>query len=334
MVYPRTTGFHWGSLDFQWYIEACKSRPGPAQTPTGFHDVNRFITLPPHKTTGCVSIPDYVKAVTAGKEADGTTPIELSDKIHAHADKALRILDGLRHGGGKELRLTLGDIRTVAYMGKYYAHKIRGATELALYRKSKKQAHQDAAVRELTKAAQYWRLYASTALGRYENPLWTNRVGYCDWRKQMTEVLNDIKTAGGTVNMSSMSATLEGTILEAEDALFKGAEKAASAGGHTGEGYLDFSDATGQSWVRWQFNAPEKGTYILEVRYALEHGKHPSDLRINKKDAGNIVLWTTGGKGTWAWDRKTVVLRKGKNTIRLTPIARVRIDHLNVLFGG
>ncbi|HUT44659.1 MAG TPA: hypothetical protein VMX36_00170 [Sedimentisphaerales bacterium] len=197
MVYPMTTGFHWGSLDFQWYIEACKSRPGPAQTKTGFHDVNRFISLPPHGGTGNVSIPDYVKAVTQAKPLSGTTPIEVSNRIHSHADKALAILSQLKHGGDKELRLTLGDIRAMAYMGKYYAHKIRGATELALFRETRKKEHQNAAIEELTRAAQFWRLYTSTALGQYKNPLWTNRVGYCDWQALSKEVLNDIKIAGG-----------------------------------------------------------------------------------------------------------------------------------------
>ena len=334
MVYPKTTGFHWGSLDFQWYIEACKSRPGPAQTKTGFHDVNRFITLPPHKTTGYVSIPDYVKSISETKEPSGTTPVELSDRIHAHADKALRILSKLKHGGNKELRLTLGDIRAIAYMGKYYAHKIRGATELALYRTNKKQSHRDAAVRELTKAAEYWRLYASTALGQYENPLWTNRVGYCDWRKQMTEVLNDIKTAGGSVKLSSMSATPGGTILEAETAVFNGPKGAVTGSAHNLTQSLDFGNARDGSWVEWKFDAPKAGTYILEIRYIAEPGKHPSGITINRKDAGDIILWTTGGKSTWAWDRKAVVLKKGRNTIRLTPTSHGLIDHLNVLSGG
>jgi len=199
MVYPLTTGFHWGALDFQWYIEACKSRPAPAQTQTGFHDVNCFITLAPHKGTDNIYIPDYVKSVVAGKEPPGTTPIEVSEQIHRHADRALAILGGLSHGGDKELRLTLGDIRAIACMGKYYAHKIRGATELALFRETKKEMYQDAAIRELTKAAEYWRLYVSTALKQYRNPLWTNRVGYCDWQKLTKEVLNDIKIAGGNV---------------------------------------------------------------------------------------------------------------------------------------
>jgi hypothetical protein len=197
MVYPLTTGFHWGSLDFQWYIEACKSRPGPAQTQSGFHDVNRFVTLLPHGGTDNISIPDYVKAVKEGKPLSGTTPIEVSDRIHNHADKALSILDRLNHGGDKELRLTLGDIRATAYMGKYYAHKIRGATELALFRETEKKEHQNAAIKELTSAAKFWQLYITTALSQYKNPLWTNRVGYCDWQVLSKEVLNDIKIAGG-----------------------------------------------------------------------------------------------------------------------------------------
>jgi hypothetical protein len=195
MVYPKTTGFHWGSLDFQWYIEACKSRPGPAQTASGFHDVNRFITLAPHKGTDNISIPDYVAGVVEGKKLSGTSPIEVSEQIHAHADKALEIIARMNHGDNKELRLTLADIRAVSYMGKYYAHKIRGATELAMYRKTKKVSHRAAAVSELTQAAGYWGLYTSTAEKQYKNPLWTNRVGYCDWEKLTKGVLGDIEIA-------------------------------------------------------------------------------------------------------------------------------------------
>ncbi len=236
MIYPKTTGFHWGSLDFQWYIEACKSRPEPAQTQSGFHDVNRFITLAPHGGTGYISIPDYVESLAAGRQAAGTTPVEVSNQIHAHADKALKILAGLSHGGDKELRLTLGDITAMAYLGKYYAHKIRGATELALFRKSAEPQRQKAAIEELTKAAQYWRLYAATALAQYENPLWGNRVGYCDWRNLFNEVLHDIEIAGGQARLASTPPTPGGTILEAEAATGGGEQKATSVAGHTGAG--------------------------------------------------------------------------------------------------
>ena len=198
LIYPITTGFHWGDMDYKWYIEGCFSRTGPAETPTGFHDVNRFITLGTHPGTDNLTIPAYVDAVAAGKQPTGTTPIQVSQQIHGHADKALQILDKLPKVTDKELRRTLGDIRAMACLGKYYGHKIRGATELALYRKNKNQAHQDAAIREMTQAAQYWERYTATALAQYTNPILLNRVGLCDWRALTADVWKDVEIAGGS----------------------------------------------------------------------------------------------------------------------------------------
>jgi hypothetical protein len=334
MIYPKTTGFHWGSLDFQWYIEASQSTPGYARTPSGFNDFNRFITLEPHKGTDNISIPDYVKAVTARKELEGTTPLEVSEQIHGHADKALAILSRLAHGGHKELRRTLEDIRTIAYLGKHYAHKIRGATEVALHRETKADIHQAAAIEELTRAAQYWRHYASTALGQYHNPLWTNRVGHVNWRNIFQHVLDDVTAVGGIPRLASMAATPGGTILEAEDASSSGSRRATDTSGYTGTGYLDFSGEGARDEVRWTFNAPAAGKYVLEIRYIAEPGQHPSPLTVNDKSAGDLILWTTGGRTTWAWDRKLVALKKGNNTIDLLPRGAASIDHLNVLYAG
>ena len=334
MIYPKTTGFHWGALDFQWYIESSQGTPGYAKTKSGFHDVNRFITLAPHKGTDNISIPDYVKDVIAGKKRAGTTPVQVSEQIHAHADKALAILSRLSHGGDKELRHTLDDIRTIAYLGKHYAHKIRGATELGLYRQTQKQAHQDRAIRELTQAARYWRLYASTALGQYQNPLWTNRVGHVDWRKTFGHALSDITAVGGVPSLASLSATPDGHVLEAEQASSRGAAVATDGSGYTGAGYVEFAEPTDQNRLQWAFTAPQAGLYTLEVRYAATEGRYGSPMRVNGKDAGDLILWTTGGPATWAWDRKTVLLDKGPNTIVLAPTGPVRIDHLNVLYAG
>jgi len=201
MVYPVTTGFHWGDLDFKWYIEGCFSKSEPAQTLSGFHDINRFITLGTHPGTDYVAIPDYVDAVAGSNQPLGTTPIQVSQQLHGHADKALQILDRFPKVTDKELRLTLGDIRAMAYMGKYYAHKIRGATELALYRKNQGQAHQDAAIREMNQAAQYWDRYTTTALTQYGNPILLNRVGRCDWRALTADVRKDVEIAGGSATL-------------------------------------------------------------------------------------------------------------------------------------
>ncbi len=197
MIYPITTGFHWGALDFQWYIEACLSRSSSSETESGFHDVNRFITLGTHPGTDNVSIPDYVKAMAAGKPLTGTTPLQVSQQLHDRADQALKILEGFPQVTDKELRLTLGDIRAMAALGKYYGHKIRGATELAVYRNNKQQAHQDAAIQELTQAAKYWERYTTIALAQYINPILLNRVGNCDWKALTAEVWKDVEIARG-----------------------------------------------------------------------------------------------------------------------------------------
>ncbi len=196
MIYPVTTGFHWGDVDYKWYIEGCRSRPEPAQTESGFHDVNRFITLPPHKETGYQSIPDYVNSCREKKPSGLISPIMVSDILHGHADSALVLVKAIDTNGNKELMLTINDIQSMAYLGKYYAHKICGATHLALYREVKEKSNHDKAIIELTAALEYWKLYTASAMQQYKNPLWTNRVGYVDWVKLTEEVKNDIEIAG------------------------------------------------------------------------------------------------------------------------------------------
>jgi len=110
------------------------------------------------------------------------------------------ILERLDPADNRELETTLADIRAMAYLGKYYAHKIRGATELELYRTldTGNSQHQENAVEELTQASDAWKLYADCAREHYKNPLWTNRVGYVDWDQIYGWVMDDIAIAGNS----------------------------------------------------------------------------------------------------------------------------------------
>ncbi len=201
MIYPLTTGFHWGSLDFKWYIEGCRSIPQSAETESGFHDVERFITLGVHPGTDNITIPNYVAAITAGQKPKGTTPLQVSQQLHARADKALGLLEAFPKVTDKELRLTLGDIRAMAHLGKYYGHKIRGATELALFRKANDKSQQETAIQELTLAAGEWERYVATAQAQYLNPIRVNRTGVLDWKALTTEVWHDVEIARGSAKL-------------------------------------------------------------------------------------------------------------------------------------
>ncbi len=110
--------------------------------------------------------------------------------IPARPSEILKTLDA---GDNKELKVTLHDIRTVALLGKYYAHKIAGATNFALYQETKEKTYQDEAVEQLTQALEFWNKYVELALQQNINPLWTNRVGYVDYKKITEWVQQDIE---------------------------------------------------------------------------------------------------------------------------------------------
>ena len=199
MVYPLVTGFHWADFDFQWYIEGCRSRPDPAKTASGFHSVETFITQPVHPGTNNITIPAYVAGLIEGRIPPGTTPLQVADQLDERAGRVLKLIGEInqseRGPTTAEYSATLTDVALMMYLGQYYAAKIRGATELALFRKTRTPEHQQKAVEHLRAAQQHWSSYSQRSGHQYRNPLWTNRVGVVDWRELTDEVANDVAIA-------------------------------------------------------------------------------------------------------------------------------------------
>jgi len=199
MIYPLVTGFHWADFDFQWYIEACRSRPGPAKTVSGFHSVDTFINQAVHPATSNITIPAYVAGVIAGKIPTGTTPLQVAAQIDARAAAASAFVAEFTEQELAELEAeagaTLTDILLMSSLGQYYAAKIRGATELALFRETGRSYHRKQAVEHMKAAARHWGRYSQRARWTYRNPIWTNRVGTVDWDELDAEVRRDIEIA-------------------------------------------------------------------------------------------------------------------------------------------
>ena len=80
----------------------------------------------------------------------------------------------------------------MALLGKYYSHKIKAATYLAIFRETLQKEWHTKTIEELNSSAGYWRHYASLGLSNYHNPLWTNRVGYVDWKENFQWSLYEI----------------------------------------------------------------------------------------------------------------------------------------------
>ena len=185
---PRSTGSSSAST-------ISSSRPRVASTTGGFLSLDQFFEYPPLGGSGILSVQDYAKAVLADKPFDGITPMEVADRLDALAETSLAGVEKLAAAGetGKELAATLTDIRAMAHLGRYYADKIRGAAQLAVFRAdSSKGEYKQRAIRHLTDAVQDWQAYAEVASSAYRPQLFS-RTHYLDWWKILDDVKNEVE---------------------------------------------------------------------------------------------------------------------------------------------
>jgi hypothetical protein len=74
-----------------------------------------------------MSIRSYIDVISRKAAVTNITPPEVANQPREDATRALEQLETMPSpGSDKELRLTLGDLRAMAYLGYYYADKIMG----------------------------------------------------------------------------------------------------------------------------------------------------------------------------------------------------------------
>jgi hypothetical protein len=95
------------------------------------------------------------------------TPLDVADRLERHAADGLRHVERLKADGDRELAETLGDITAMAWLGRYYAAKIRGAVDLYRFDKNGAAGDRASARDHLQKAASHWRQYASLWSAQY-----------------------------------------------------------------------------------------------------------------------------------------------------------------------
>jgi len=175
-IVPRVTRFHWEDFDFQWYPEACTSHPSYK----GFHTVAHFMkgrTMPG-------------SGLSNTAEDAARTAADLREDARAAREAAA----GLPAAKDPELARTLEDVESMARLGEYYAEKILGAAELALFDRTGEEARREAAVRHLEAAAGHWARYADLASRQYRPQLLT-RLGRVDLRALEERVRGDVAIA-------------------------------------------------------------------------------------------------------------------------------------------
>jgi len=188
-IVPQINRFFFRVNDFQFSPEGCVSS-------RGFLTVDAFFQHPPLQGSGIVSVKDYGAAVSKGQAREGITPPRVADRLDALADKTIRGVRALRQRAraDKELAPTLTDMESMACLGRYYADKIRGAADLAVFRadRRRKDAHASA-VRHLANAVKEWEAYARVAGGQYRPQLFS-RTRYMDWARRLEDVKREVET--------------------------------------------------------------------------------------------------------------------------------------------
>jgi hypothetical protein len=129
------------------------------------------------------------------------TPLEIAATLDSSATQALKALPGLKHAtvtpanSAKEYAATLGDIEAMSHLGLYYAAKIRGACDLAIFDKTGDARQQASAVKHLETALDHWKSYAAAYTRQYVQPVLYNRAGVVDIPKQSGNVADDVQMA-------------------------------------------------------------------------------------------------------------------------------------------
>lgn len=186
-IIPMVNRFHWWPWDYMWYVE--KGTGNEWSKINGYHNINHVIVNETQNVSGFTSIEDFVQGDTSG-----ISPLLVADNLEAFAREALTGVAQMSGGDNTELNETLGDIRSQAHFGLYWAHKIRGGLELQRFRNTKDKNHRTKAVTHLEKALAEWKNYAAQLDASYEKVRFAGHHVF-DWDALTKEVENDVNIA-------------------------------------------------------------------------------------------------------------------------------------------
>ncbi len=193
-TFPYITRFFWGDIDLKWFPEACRRKGG-------FYTVRDFVESGTMPGAGVLNIVEWRTSLLAKQKSAGVTPLEIAATLDANAAKALQALPALQRAAvtpavnGKEYAATLGDIEAMSHLGLYYAAKIRGACDLALFDKTSDAKQRASAVEHLEAALNHWKNYSAAYTRQYVQPVLYNRAGVVDIPKLIGNVAADVQMA-------------------------------------------------------------------------------------------------------------------------------------------
>jgi uncharacterized repeat protein (TIGR02543 family) len=193
------------SLDFHWYPEACWSDPGRG---SGFRTISDatgatggFAGQDVAAGSNFANIANSAAGVLNGKKSSYV----VADEMQADAAAALTLINTIQSNGNVDLQLAINNVKQMAYLSRYYAHKIRGATY-------KKAGNTVLAREEMGKAYGWWIPYSRSMDDTYLGDAFRNVAVLPDWRFADAAVLKEYSDLGGVgippiENMSTLTTS-------------------------------------------------------------------------------------------------------------------------------
>jgi len=192
-IVPQVNSGCFGPNDAHISPEGCIAREGFLTVDDYYFNEDTFR---PMAGSGILSVTEWGQAVVAGKKLKGITPLQVADNLDEYAATALVALPELRKqvSDNVELQETLNDIESMAYLGRYYADKMRGAAKLALFRESLQKQFNDDAVAHFKGAVDEWKAYAAIVSSQYKTQLLA-RTNFLDWNRILKDVEKEVVSA-------------------------------------------------------------------------------------------------------------------------------------------
>jgi len=180
------------SLDFEWYPEGCNSDPGRC---TGFRTIYDFANMSTHPNKENTTVTNGSVVCDISNSAAGTCSgkkdtYTIANEMQADAETALTLMNSIGSGGNTDFQLAINNIKHLAYLSLYYAHKIRGATFL-------KAGQMPKAKDEMAKAYCRWISYTRLMEVDYRPTSFRSMEILPDWRYADAAVLKDYTDMGG-----------------------------------------------------------------------------------------------------------------------------------------
>jgi hypothetical protein len=284
-IIPTVTSFHWNYMNGDWYPEG---NIGGWNTSDGmkkpnfreegiFHDIREWI-FNNVIDDSLMNIPDYVvTCVVKGQKAPGgvLTPLQVRAMLHQCASSCYE------HGqqastkvkkGTKEWQCMELDLFASLDLGFYYAHKITAATNLMDYLATGNEAKKTAAVEDLERARDDWKLLVYFTKSHYiTHEIWL--VGQFDWAMYLPQVEKDIDIARKMKPWTKEELTwksADGKIIAnttrwRADGWPKGIEPWVKDFNARVQGPMAAVDIPAGSWIKTTLNVDSSGTAVIRL---------------------------------------------------------------------